>query len=190
MEKIRVFIAIELPAEVKKALMRLQERLKAGQAPVRWADPDSIHLTLQFLGYVDAAITGDITAAMTEAVRGVGPFHLACGGLGVFPDPKRVRVMWVGLTGDLEKLNQLQKRVESSLSPLGFKPEARPFTAHLTLGRVRGQARPEERQKLGQLVAAAAAPDCLLDVNAVHLIRSQLRPQGPLYTIISSAELN
>ncbi len=191
MERIRSFIAIELSGEVKKTLTRLQNRLKSGcRAPVRWTEPDGTHLTLKFLGDIDPGISGKITAAMAEAARGVHPFHLAVSGLGVFPDPRRVRVVWVGITGDLEKLTQLQKSIESALSPLGFMTEARPFTPHLTLGRVRDQARPDERQSLGQLVPGTVnESECRFDVNSVHLIKSQLTPQGPIYTRIGSVEL-
>jgi 2'-5' RNA ligase len=191
MEQIRAFIAIELPEEVKKTLIRLQNRLKSAcRTPVRWTDPDDTHLTLQFLGDIDSGITGQITNAMAEAARGVPPFRLTVGGLGVFPDPGRVRVVWVGLTGDLEKLNRLQKCIEAALSSLGFTAEARPFTPHLTLGRVRDQARPDERQSLGQLVSGAVNDtECRFDINSIHLIKSQLTPQGPIYTRIGSVEL-
>src|SRR5690606_33411991 len=153
-----------------------QNRLKSGcSTPVRWTSPDSTHLTLQFLGDIDSLLIERITSAMTDAVVNIHPFHLSTGGLGVFPDPRRVRVVWVGLVGDLEILSKLQKRVESGLIPLGFKPEDRAFTPHLTLGRVRENACPDERQSLGNLVARTAAEKTAsLEVKRFHLIRSQL----------------
>jgi 2'-5' RNA ligase len=191
MEKIRAFIAIELSPEIKRTLARLQVTLKSGgRAPVRWTDPDSTHLTLQFLGDINAADVGKITSVMATAAMGVTPFQLSVSGLGVFPNPGRVRVVWVGLAGDLEKLVRLQKNVENALSPLGFTPEARAFTPHLTLGRVRDNARPDERQELGKLVTGLREkPDGRLDVSAVYLIKSQLTPQGPIYTRLASVEL-
>jgi 2'-5' RNA ligase len=191
MEKIRAFIAIELPEEVKRALTQSQNRLKSGsRAPVRWTDPQTTHLTLKFLGDIDTGVTGKITTAMTGATQDVHPFRLDIGGLGVFPDPGRVRVVWVGLTGDTTILGRLQNNIESALKPLGFTPEGRSFTPHLTLGRVRDQARPDERQELGQLVAGTASESGRgFKVNSIHLIRSQLRPEGPIYTCISSVEL-
>jgi RNA 2',3'-cyclic 3'-phosphodiesterase len=191
MEKIRTFIAVELSEEVKSTLSLLQDKLKSGShAPVRWTDPGGTHLTLQFLGYIDSGLTGRITSAMVEAASGIHPFHLNVSGMGVFPDPRRVRVIWVGLTGDLETLASLQKRIESALKPLGFTPESRAFTPHLTLGRVRDDAGQEERQGLGQLVTRTTIEiENRLEVNSVHLFRSQLRPQGPLYTIIGSVGL-
>lgn len=191
MEKIRAFIAVELSEQVKQALTKLQGRLKSdSRAPVKWTDPEGTHLTLQFLGNIDAAMTGQIAAAMEAASRGIHPFRLTVSGLGVFPGPARVRVVWVGLKGDVEILEQLQQRIEVALSPLGFKPEARPFTPHLTLGRVREEARPDERQDLGKLIAGTKdSIDSPLEVRAVHLFRSQLRPTGPIYTRIASVEL-
>ena len=154
MEQIRSFIAIELPDNVKLALGRLQGKIKnASRAPVRWVEPGIIHLTLKFLGDTDTAIIGDITKAMEEAARGAQPFNIEVGGLGVFPNLQRVQIVWVGLSGELEKLGQLQKRIETNLNPLGFKPEARSFTPHLTLGRVRDNAGPNERQDLGRVVS-------------------------------------
>jgi 2'-5' RNA ligase len=191
MEQIRAFIAVELPPGFRLALARLQDKLKSGsRAPVKWVEPDSIHLTLKFLGNIDSALTGRITDAIREAARGIHPFRVEMGGLGVFPGPSRVRVVWVGLTGEVEKLAQLQKRIDADLAPLGFTPEARPFTPHLTLARVRDQAAPEQRQELGRLVTAThfEAPGSIT-VDAVHLMRSQLTPQGPIYTRLGSVAL-
>jgi 2'-5' RNA ligase len=191
MEEIRSFIAMELPPEIKSTLARLQNQLKSSsRAPVKWVDPDSIHLTLKFLGNIDTELIDKITVALEEACRGVHPFSLEISGLGVFPNERRVRVVWVGLAGETEKLGQLQKRVDDSLAPMGFRAEARPFTAHLTMARVREQATPDERQTLGRLVSGAAMESGgSLNVNAVHLMRSQLTREGPIYTRISSVAL-
>lgn len=191
MERIRAFIAIELPEEVKRTLMKLQERLKSGcRAPVRWTSPDNTHLTLKFLGDIESTITDRIITSMVEAARGIRPFRLSISGLGVFPDTRRVRVVWVGLTGELDRINQLQKNIEAALTRLGFSAEARAFAPHLTLGRIRDQARPDERQSLGQLVSGMSVETGGgFEVKAVHLIRSQLRPEGPIYTRVGSVEL-
>lgn len=191
MEQIRSFIAIELPREIKLAIASLQDKLKAsGGAPVRWVDPDNIHLTLKFLGDIDTGITGRIAAALEEAARGTHPFKVEVSGLGVFPNPRRVQVVWVGLTGELEKLGQLQKRIEDGLVPLGFPAEGRAFTPHLTLARVRDYAGPDERQKLGQLIEKTEFDvKYAIKVNTVQLMRSQLTREGPVYTRISTIEL-
>ena len=191
MEQIRSFIAVELPGELKLELTRLQDRLKAeSQAPAKWVDPDSIHLTLKFLGNIDPPMAGKITAVLEEAARGIHPFRLALGRPGVFPNERRVQVVWVGLTGDIESLGHLQRRIESGLGALGFAKESRPFTPHLTLARLRDRATPEERQRIGQLVAGTEAPTGHdIEVNAVHLMRSQLTREGAVYSRLSSVTL-
>jgi len=190
-ERIRSFIATDLPEESKRALRGIQNRLKKGyDAPVKWVDPNSIHLTLKFLGNIDAGMTGRILAVIAEAVRGVKPFQVELKGLGVFPNPNRVRVVWVGMGGDIEKLAAIQRRIEADLVPLGFPAENRPFSPHFTLGRVREQAAPEERRLLGQLVTGTVfeGGGCFT-VDAVHLMKSQLTHQGAIYTKIGSVEL-
>ncbi|MBN1176742.1 MAG: RNA 2',3'-cyclic phosphodiesterase [Dehalococcoidales bacterium] len=191
MAQIRSFIAIELSGEIKQELARLEENLKLGsRAPVRWVDPNIIHLTLKFLGDIDENITGRIAAVMEEAAGGVHPFQLKITGLGVFPNPRRVQVVWVGLTGELDKLGGLQKTIESGLVPLGFMAEKRPFTPHITIGRVRERARPEERQDLGRLIEGMDFETASsLNVDAVNLMKSQLTREGPIYTRLNSIEL-
>jgi 2'-5' RNA ligase len=191
MEEVRCFIAIELPDGVKRGLREFQAQLKAGsQAPVKWVDPNNIHLTLKFLGNVVADRLDEIGRAMTQAVRGTSPFSLEVKELGVFPNPRRVQIVWVGVSGEVEKLSRLQQRLESGLEKLGFPPENRRFTPHLTLARLRDRATPQEREKLGQLIAETefeAAPS--FTVNSVKLIKSQLTREGPIYSQLSSAAL-
>lgn len=191
MEQVRSFIAIELPDELKQELSQLVAQLKADDLPgVKWVDPDSIHLTLKFLGNVAVNALNDITGAMEKAAWGIAPFYLEVKELGVFPSLRRVQVVWVGVSGEVDKLSQLQQRIESNLVPLGFAPESRPFVPHLTLARLRNQASPAERQKIGQLITSTkfeAAHN--IKVNAISLMRSQLTREGAIYSRISSIEL-
>ena len=191
MEQIRSFIAIELPGEVKRALTRLEEKLKSGgQAPVKWVDPYSIHLTLKFLGNIASERVSEITGAMEEAVQGISSFNLEVKDLGVFPNLRRVQVVWVGVGGDIDSLNKLERRIETSLSPLGFAPESRQFKPHLTLARVRDHASPVEREGLGQLVASTEFQELSgFNVDSVNLIRSQLTREGAIYSQIGSVRL-
>jgi len=191
MEQIRSFIAIELPHELKLALTQLEVQLKTGNQPwVKWVNPDSIHLTLKFLGNIATDRTLEITRAMKEATQGIVPFHLRAKELGVFPSLRRVRVAWVGINGEVAKLNQLQKRLESNLTPLGFAPEARPFTAHLTLARLNERASLDNREKFGKLIASTrfeTAGD--IYVAALSLMKSQLTREGAIYSRISLVRL-
>ena len=192
MEQIRSFIAIELPDELKLGLTQLQDRLKSGRQPwVKWVDPYSIHLTLKFLGNIEVDRIGAITKALEAAVQGVSPFHLEVKDLGVFPNLRRVQVVWVGISGEADKLVKLQQRIESNLTPLGFTAEARPFTPHLTLARLRNQTSLDERQRLGQLISSTKLEAAYsIEVEAINLMRSQLTREGAIYSKISSVELN
>jgi len=191
MEQIRSFIAIELPDELKLELARLEAQLKSDRQPwVKWVSPEGIHITLKFLGDIAAETTGEITKAIEEAAQGISPFHLEVKGLGVFPNLRRVQVAWVGIIGEVDKLSQLQKRIETNLIPLGFAPESRAFTPHLTLARLRDQASLDERQRFGQLIASTKfETTSAIEVDAVNLMRSQLTREGAIYSQISSVKL-
>lgn len=191
MEQIRSFIAIELPDELKQELSQLQAKLKAGKQPgVKWADPYGIHLTLKFLGNISIDKTGEITRVIEESTQGISPFHLEVKQLGVFPNLRRVQVVWVGVSGEVDKLGQLQQRIESGLARLGFTPESHPFTPHLTLARLRDQTSSDERQRLGQLIANTSFESAhSIEVAAVNLMKSQLTREGAIYSRISSVKL-
>jgi 2'-5' RNA ligase len=191
MEQIRSFIAIELPDDIKQALAELQASLQTEKYPsVKWVDPGSIHLTLKFLGSIAANKTGDIIGAMEEAARDIAPFSLEVKGLGVFPNFKRVRVVWVGMGGDIATLKLLQQRIESGLVPLGFARESRPFTPHLTLARVRERVSPGEQQNFGQVIASASFETAYnFAVDRINLMHSQLTTAGAIYSHIGAINL-
>ena len=192
MEQVRSFIAIELPEGLKVELIQLQGQLKLGeQSWVKWVDSSSIHLTLKFLGNIAVGRINEIIRAMEEAVLGISPFHLEVRELGAFPNFKRVQVAWVGVGGEVDKLVQLQQRIDSNLAPLGFAIETRPFTAHLTLARLRDRASPDERQRFGQLIAGTRFESAYtIKVDAVSLMKSQLTKEGAIYSRLSSVGLN
>ncbi|MFQ5826406.1 MAG: RNA 2',3'-cyclic phosphodiesterase [Dehalococcoidia bacterium] len=190
-ELVRCFIAIELPPEVKSSLAQLQDRLRQGGfSGVRWVDPEGIHLTLKFLGPVAAHRLPQIKECLAQAAQGIGPFSLELAGTGVFPNPSRPRVAWVGLSGEVEKLAQLQKDIDLELVPLGFPREARGFTPHLTLARLREGTAPQERQRFGrQVVSTSFEAPVPVPVEQISLIRSQLTPGGAIYTHLASVGL-
>ena len=192
MEKIRTFIAIELDESIKDGLTQLQAQFKDEAPPgsVRWVKPEGIHLTLKFLGDVPADQIGEISRALQEGCQGVAPFSLSCGGLGCFPDLKRPRVVWVGIQEETGTLAQLQKAIEENVSPLGYPPEKRKFSPHLTLGRVQKRVSSGDLRRLGDLVGASEIGTLgQMEVRFVHLIRSDLRPSGAVYTRLAEMEL-
>lgn len=188
METIRSFIAIELPPQVKQGLDRLQEQLKPFTPKgVKWVDPGSIHLTIKFLGEVQSDRISLISKTLVDAVKKIKAFSVGVEGLGVFPDPRRPRVLWVAVVGDVDKLVILQQAVDTALSPLGFVKENRAFVPHLTLARLRDDMPPQVRQSFGQRFLAAKLESLPLHkVESLNLMKSQLTPGGAIYSRIES----
>ena len=177
---IRSFIAIELPDEIRHALAEVQKHLRPDVGGVRWVEPGSIHLTLKFLGDIPAEQIQPIVAAAMGAVQDEPPVSLGVSGLGAFPNPRRPRVIWVGIEGDVERLGRLQTRLEEALGPLGFPREERAFRPHLTVGRVKDPRRPPD---LTRALADVTVPRCnSFDVREILLYKSDLRPTGAIYT--------
>ncbi|MGB9879848.1 MAG: RNA 2',3'-cyclic phosphodiesterase, partial [Anaerolineae bacterium] len=109
---------------------------------------------------------------------------------GFFPNARRLRVIWVGVDGDVDTLSQLQRAVESELNAIGFPPEKRGFQPHLTLARIRDYARPNEREEMAKHIAAVQIDrNASMLVHEVHLIRSDLRPTGAVYTRLATVPL-
>jgi 2'-5' RNA ligase len=184
-ETIRAFIAIALPQEVTATLAQLSHAF-ATQLPdraVRWVTPDRMHLTLRFLGDTSVAQLSTIAAELDRITTACAPFHLHLHEVGCFPNHKRPRVIWAGLAGDDRLLQDLKRDIDAFLLSLGWEQENRPFKAHLTLGRV------NDARKLQQVQWDVPVPKVGWQVTAVHLIESQLRPQGPLYTTRHSSPL-
>ena len=178
MEKIRAFIAIELPEDVKRHLAAVIQVL-AEQIPpaVRWVTPERMHLTVRFLGDTAVNRLPALVKALDTAVSRQTPFTLYLDQLGCFPNKKRPRVIWAGLSDSEKALPGFKQAVDACLSPLGWEPEGRPFQPHLTLGRVK-DGRKVASVSWGTPLERLAAP-----VAAVHLIESQLTSGGPIYTV-------
>ena len=200
----RLFVALELPAFVRRSLEKLQAdirsdirsdiRASSGGSgfPARWVVPDNIHLTLAFLGDVPVpaveTVPGEIHGALSLAVEGFFPVTLRAAGLSVFPGVKRARVLWTGVGGETDRLAQLQTRVANHLEAVGFPREKRRFTPHLTLARFKGDADPEivlsVMERRGGFSSEPFAAD------ALQLFQSRLTPKGPVYTVLRSYPLH
>jgi len=189
MERIRSFIAIELPQDLKTELAGLQTKLKVDRPRVKWVSPEGIHLTLKFLGDVDASRISQVSQAMTEAVKGIAPIELTVGQLGVFPNYERVQVVWVGLEGDLTPIDRLYRQLEDSLTKIGFPPEQRGFKPHLTLARVADEALPEERKRFGDFILSSKAQiNHSIKATGLSLMKSVLAPRGAVYTRLACVD--
>ena len=178
---VRLFLALDPPEEVCGEIGRIQERLRRRiSGDVRWVRPEAIHLTLKFFGDLPESDIAGISAIVEKTTEGVQPFDLTVGGVGVFPDLHRPRVIWLGMGGDAERLVTFQQGLECALDEIGFPREERPFRPHLTLGRIRAQrgltglAGVLER---GETYAAGR-----FMATVLCLFKSDLTPQGAIYT--------
>jgi 2'-5' RNA ligase len=175
----RLFIALDLSASVRAELAMAQTRLQGH--PVRWSAPADMHLTLQFLGEAEEALVPPLLTALGAIP--VAPFKLSIGDLGAFPNAGQPRVIWADIGGDTAALTRLQTAVTMATAPLGFSPEERAFKAHLTLGRARQEARPEQLRALGEALARAKRPAPLVwEAVRPSLFQSTLTPHGAVYT--------
>lgn len=179
-EKIRTFIAIDLPDAVRQVMAECQEKLRRAGLGLRWVKPAGIHLTLKFLGDIEREVIAQIHGAMEQAAREAAPFVLKGDGLGVFPDFKRPRVLWMGLSGDMERLVDLQRNLDARLRGLGFAREKRAFKGHLTLGRVKGRLDGNQLRRALQRFEGFGTE--AFTAEAVTLFQSDLRPSGAVYT--------
>ncbi|MFA5056114.1 MAG: RNA 2',3'-cyclic phosphodiesterase [Dehalococcoidia bacterium] len=189
METIRSFIALELPNDVKETVSLIIKRLRPAQHRyVKWVSPDGTHLTVKFLGNIFTSQIPQITDIMSTAAGKVPPLELRLGGLGMFPNEQRPRVIWVALEGNTEPLAAMQREIEQALVPLGFVAENRAFTPHLTLGRVRDNATPDERREIAGVVKDKKIDyEAVFTLRELSLMKSTLTPTGAIYDRLDSA---
>jgi 2'-5' RNA ligase len=181
----RGFIAVEVPAG--PALEALAADVRNASGSLRVIPTDRIHLTLKFLGDTEEGLVPEIVAAIREATAGVRPFELQIRGTGAFPSLGRMNVIWVGAEG-AEALARIADALEASLESLGFPRERRPWKAHVTLARVKRHRDLDRVRRI--LEAQRDGSFGTISVDAVHLKKSVLRPEGAEYTIVQSVPLS
>lgn len=192
METIRAFVAVPLPGSLLDELANLQRTLK-GQVPdrsVRWVRTEGIHLTLKFLGDMPVDKLPAIKQALTAVARHAPSCAFTVGGLGCFPNPRRPRVVWVGVQEPTGRLAAVQDAIEEVMAPLGYEPEGRGFRPHLTLGRIGRRTSRDDAARVGAVVASTDVGQ-LAGVAATRfdLIRSVLKPSGAEYTTLAEFPL-
>jgi len=180
-DRIRTFLAVDLPAEIKQGIDRIQGRLKPQVEGVRWTDPPAIHLTLHFFGHIPGGEVAKVTEIAKKNVEGAAPFMLNVGSLGVFPGLRRPRVLWLGVDGKIASLCVIREGIEKDLGDAGFPLESRAFRPHLTLGRIKDAA---SVRGLEKAISAGSFTAGSFTVNSLTLFRSDLRPGGAVYTKI------
>ncbi|MBR9979700.1 MAG: RNA 2',3'-cyclic phosphodiesterase [Desulfatitalea sp.] len=184
---IRTFIAFASPVDLVQLAGALQTDLKKSGLRLRWVRPDNIHLTLKFLGDIAPQQAAAVADAMQTAALDIPVLPLTVQGMGVFPNMRQPRVLWVGLGGQIDGLRQLHAALEMQLAALGFAMERRPFRAHLTLARIK---EPPDQGLLRQALETAGqyAPGCF-QAEELILFQSVLQPGGATYTPLARVRL-
>lgn len=187
MEAIRAFIAVQIPDEVKSKFGEIQQKLQASGADMRWVKPGNAHITLQFLGETLLEKIEEIKSALGRVASAHGAFEVSVGGLGVFPNARRPKVVWIGIGKGADSLASLQRSVCEETKRLGFEWEEREYSAHITLGRVRSAKNLDRLRSALESEKEFRAGE--FRATEVHLIRSVLSSEGPSYSTLLSAPL-
>jgi 2'-5' RNA ligase len=181
---LRSFIALEMPAEIQNAIAHCSASLKntLPKPLIRWVAPQNVHLTLKFLGDVSPANLKQLAETLKAEAASHGMFSISVGGLGAFPTPRRARVIWIGLEAP-PALVALQRGLEAAAAQLGYATEERPFSPHLTIGRVGQNVSAADLQRIRiALDATRVGALGTLRVEAIHIFKSDLQPGGSVYT--------
>ncbi len=190
MAALRTFIAIDVPPAVLDTIIRIQSRFKSLGLHASWVKPGNIHLTLKFLGETDPDRISGIQNRLTETLASFAPFRLSLGTVGVFPDTKNPRVLWVGLKDEQGTLKSLQTAIEQTLESVGFPIDQRPFAPHMTLARIKSPKGKKELKDELDAVNREGIDPHPFDAGEIHLYESQLTPKGSIYTVLANFKLN
>jgi len=194
----RAFLAIPLPPEIRQALAALQAQLADSRADVKWVEPENLHVTVKFLGEIDDETRRAVESAAGRVASAEPAFALAFGAVGAFPSMSAPRVVWVGLAEGAQAVARIAAGLERAGRAIGWRQEERPFSPHLTIGRVRS---PRRRQQLTQALQRAACPHTTPSgvgawippapwgVTGVTLYQSELSSRGPRYTVLAECPL-
>ncbi len=184
----RIFIALELPESVRERLGQLQGKLKGTENRIRWVDPSLIHLTMKFLGEVKENNLEKVIQTARNAAGRFSLFEMKIGKTGVFPSFSSPRVIWVGIEEGKDKLETLAAELEEKLGQEGFSRSSRKWTSHLTLARVKVL---KEKEKLKALLLqyCKEVEGIEVKVNSLSVIKSELAPQGAIYTVLERIPL-
>lgn len=187
---VRTFLAVEIPEPVRAGLGEIGSRFEPQRRALKLVNPALMHITVRFLGNVPAPDLDQVFAAAGAGAKWSKPFTLHLTALGAFPNERSPRVLWVGLEKDAGygRLEDLHGAVEDALVAEGFERETRAFAPHITLARVREDAGSEVRQEVGALlqrVRAETPMSVAFDVTDLRVMRSDLSPAGPKYTMLA-----
>lgn len=184
---IRAFIAIELNLETRELLSSIQIELKKTRADVKWVKPENIHLTIKFLGNINSDQANEIKKILSEVARENNQFDIDLSEVGAFPKKEYPRVIWVGVEKNKDKVAKIAADLEERIVNLGIPKEDRPFQSHITIGRVRSNDNRADLVDKLKTITLAQKPSLL--ISKLTLFKSTLSPSGPIYEILSEANL-
>lgn len=184
---VRTFLALNLPENIIASISRIQKDLMAYNLNIKEVKPENIHLTLKFLGNTRISDMERIHHAIKDVASDFSPFLLAAKGVGVFPDLRRPRVIWVGISEEIDRLVLLQKQLDKKLNEIGFNKEKQTFKGHLTIGRIKGNI----NRKIFDEILNKHEQFCTKTFFAdrIYLLQSVLKPAGPIYSKLMSVQL-
>jgi 2'-5' RNA ligase len=185
----RLFVAIDIPADVKERALEMRRALEADGWQARWVKPEALHLSLRFYGNQPVDSVPGLIERLRFATGAAHAFELRTASAGLFPNARRPRVIWLGVEDHTGTLAQIATSIERESRDYGIDPETRPFRPHMTLARVR----PEEIATIHDISRHFAGFERLaplrFEVDHCSLIRSELRREGPIYTVIERFDL-
>jgi 2'-5' RNA ligase len=187
--EIRSFLAFDLPLEIKKIISHVSQEMKRSLRNVRWVRTENIHITMVFMGNIPAGDIESLGRFVGKVCKQYGTFNIALTGAGFFGGRRNPRVLWIGLTGDLERMSLLRDDLQAALRPYGINEEKRRFSPHLTLGRFRWKG--GEKMQIEKILSQykdLKGPVCALD--ELILFRSDLSPRGAFYTRLNAWTLD
>jgi 2'-5' RNA ligase len=183
---LRLFIALETPRSIIPQIAAIRDSLKASNADVRWEIDEKLHATIKFLGKTDEGLLPEIVSYIRGVCETKTPLSVVYRQVGCFPNRKAPRVVWVGMEDTNGPIVSLKKEIESVLAPLGFEKEEREFHPHVTLGRVKSERGVKSLLRMMESVTFESQP---VEIREVSLVRSDLKPDGSVYTILKRIPL-
>lgn len=179
MNKIRSFIALEIPEEIKNEVYQHIENFKKDNLPVKWVEKKNLHITLIFLGEQDLNFLNKVKEILKNVSNNFKPFYINLTNFGFFPTAKKPRVFWIGIKKNREIITKIVEELNNELKKIDFKPEEREFFPHLTIGRFKASFNAEK-----YLLLKYESKDFLID--RITLFKSTLTSEGPIYEVIEN----
>ncbi|MEK7248980.1 MAG: RNA 2',3'-cyclic phosphodiesterase [Bacteroidota bacterium] len=187
MLSLRLFIAIEIPADIRSQIADVEKELKSANADVRWEQSDKLHITLKFLGDTEEAKLLQVVSSLEEIALMTQRFTIKYSTLGCFPHKREPRIIWIGVEDLDSTLQPLAESVESSMASLGFEKEQKKFHAHATIGRVKSQRNVRDLLRRMESLTFESQPTT---ISEIVLLKSELKQRGSVYTRIKSFTLH